>query len=146
MWTQMIRADKSQPNTRKTLHAHNINTKVNFVLKHNISSTSKAYSDASCTYQRQFLALLFGFLSAEELVSKMVLIPESRLWLWYMSHCGCIHFFLDLSSWNARFHPKNTPFPIMPRVTYIMRKSFVLLVGNIRTDGNNDSFLFFGLT
>ena len=33
--------DKAQPSTWKTHHVHNINTKVIFVLKHNISSTSK---------------------------------------------------------------------------------------------------------
>ena len=41
--------DKSQPNTWKTHHALNIITSVNFVLEHNISSTSKTHSDASLT-------------------------------------------------------------------------------------------------
>ena len=37
---------KSQPNNWKTHNALNINTKINFVLEHNISSTNKTHRDA----------------------------------------------------------------------------------------------------
>ena len=41
--------DKAQPNTWKTHHTLNINTKVNFVPVYNISNTSKTPSDVSWT-------------------------------------------------------------------------------------------------
>ena len=42
-------SDKAQPTTWRTHHTHNVNTKVNFVFEHNISSTSKTHSGASWT-------------------------------------------------------------------------------------------------
>ena len=53
--------DKTRPNSWKTHHAININTKVNFVLEHKISSTSKTQSDVLwmpiCWYLGCFVAL-----------------------------------------------------------------------------------------
>ena len=39
--------DKAQPNTWKAYHVFNINTKINFVLEHNIPTTRRTHSDAS---------------------------------------------------------------------------------------------------
>ena len=93
-----VNSNDTQPNTRKTHHALNINTNVKFVLEHSISSTSKTHTVA--LRERQFAGLwliLQNYTNVAKVIVLKLKFPQiwSKIILrWNLSPCGNINCIL----------------------------------------------------